>query len=115
MTDEKYPAIYIMAKRYRGTMYVGVTSKLWDRVCDHKNETFDGFTKEQGLKSLVWYQHYDGMDEAIRAEKLLKKWRREWKIRIIEELNADWRDLHDHIDGRLGLEGEKAGPRPSPG
>jgi len=76
MTDEKHPAVYMMANHYRGTIYVGVTSALWNRVCDHKNGTFDGFSREHGLKALVWYEHYHGMDEAIGAEKLLKKWRR---------------------------------------
>jgi len=73
MRDEKFPAVYIMASRYRGTMYVGVTSALWNRVADHKNETFDGFTRKYGLKTLVWYEHHHTMEEAIKREKQLKK------------------------------------------
>ena len=95
---QKQPAVYIMASRYRGTLYVGVTTALYLRVCDHKNERFDGFTRQYNVKTLVWYAHFVTMDEAIHREKLLKKWRREWKFRTIEEMNPDWMDLHDRID-----------------
>ncbi len=110
---EKQPAIYIMANRYRGTLYVGVTSALYLRVCGHKNEQFDGFTKQHGVKTLVWYAHFATMEEAIRGEKLLKKWHRDWKFRIIEEMNPDWADLHDQIDANIAF--ASAWPRPSPG
>lgn len=115
MNDEKYPAVYIMANRYRGTMYVGVTSRLWTRVCEHKDEAFHGFTQKHGLKHLVWYEHHHSMDDAIRREKLLKKWHRDWKFRIIEEMNPDWFDLHDTINVEATLVVPTAGPRPSPG
>ena len=69
MRDEKAPAVYIMADIYRGGMYVGVTSALYLRVWDHKNERFDGYTKEHGLKNLVWYEHHISMENAIRREK----------------------------------------------
>jgi putative endonuclease len=98
MRDEKAPAVYIMANRYRGAMYVGVTSVLYNRVWDHKNERYDGYTKERDLKTLVWYEHHLTMENAIHREKLLKKWHRPWKFRLIEEMNPDWRDLHDCID-----------------
>ena len=101
---EKYPAVYIMANRYRGTLYVGVTSALYLRVCDHKNERFDGFTKQHGVKTLVWYAHFATMEEAIKREKLLKKWHRGWKFRIIEGMNPDWVDLHDQIDADIAFE-----------
>jgi putative endonuclease len=113
MRDEKFPAVYIMANRYRGTLYVGVTSALWSRVAAHKNEAFEGFTKEYGVKSLVWYEHHHSMEQAIKREKQLKKWNRAWKIRIIEELNPDWRDLHDEIDPIGTLVAEEAGSPPS--
>jgi putative endonuclease len=58
MFAEKQPAVYIMANRHRGTIYVGVTSALWNRVCDHKNKRFDGFTAEHDVNSLVWYEHH---------------------------------------------------------
>ncbi len=99
--SEKFPCVYIMACRYRGALYVGVTSDLYSRVCDHKNETFDGYTKEHQIKTLVWYGHLSSMEEAIKREKLLKKWHRDWKFRLIEKLNPDWSDLHDHIDTNI--------------
>jgi putative endonuclease len=103
MQYEKLPAVYIMANRYRSTMYVGVTSDLWSRVCDHKNKRFDGFTADYGLDKLIWYEHHHTMDEAIKREKLLKRWHRDWKFRIIEEMNPEWRDLHDEIDATATL------------
>jgi putative endonuclease len=115
MHEEKYPAVYILANRYRGTLYVGVTSALWSRVWDHKNEVFDGFTKTYGLKTLVWYEHHHTMEDAIAREKLLKKWHRAWKFRLIETMNPDWLDLHNRIDAETTLVQPKAGPRPSPG
>jgi len=115
MHDEKFPAVYIMANRYRGTLYIGVTSALWNRVAAHKSEAFEGFTKTYGLKNLVWYEHRHTMDEAIRREKQLKKWNRAWKIRIIEEMNPDWIDLHGAIDAIGTLVDPKAGPPPSRG
>jgi putative endonuclease len=98
MRDEKAPAVYIMANRYRGTIYVGVTSALWNRVWEHKKERFDGFTRDNKIKTLVWYEHHLTMEDAIKREKLLKKWHRPWKFRIIEEMNPNWSDLHDSID-----------------
>jgi putative endonuclease len=113
---EKYPAVYILANQYRGAMYVGVTSALYLRVCDHKNERFDGYTKEHQIKSLVWYAHFPSMNEAITREKLLKKWHREWKFRIIEEMNPDWRDLHDEIDTNITYAKlTQTSSRPAPG
>ena len=98
MGIEKHPAVYIMANRYRGTIYVGVTSALWSRVCDHKNGTTPGFTSSYGVKTLVWYEHRQTMEAAIRREKQIKNWQRAWKVRLIEEMNPQWRDLHDEID-----------------
>ncbi len=115
MEEEKAPAVYILASRYRGALYVGVTSALYSRVCDHKNETFDGYTKERSLKTLVWYEHHITMEIAIRREKLLKKWHRPWKFRLIEEMNPDWLDLHDSIDTIATLVEEQATSRLSPG
>ncbi len=105
-----------MVNRYRGKMYVGVTSALYTRVCDHKNGWLDGFTHEHGLKALVWYAHLSTMEEAIHREKLLKKWHRDWKFRIIEAMNPDWLDLHESIDANLFYDDiVKAPPRPAPG
>jgi putative endonuclease len=113
---EKFPAVYIMANRYRGAMYVGVTSLLYLRVCDHKNERFDGYSKEHQTQTLVWYAHFPSMDEAIKREKLLKKWHRDWKFRLIEEMNSDWHDLHSKIDTSIIFaELNQTSPRPAPG
>ena len=98
MAIEKHPAVYIMANRYRGTIYVGVTSALWSRVCDHKNGTTPGFTSKYAVTTLVWYEHRHTMEAAIRREKQIKEWQRAWKVRLIEEMNPTWHDLHDEID-----------------
>ena len=95
---EKFPAAYIMANRYRGTIYVGVTSTLWSRVWDHKNGRTPGFTSDYNVTTLVWYEHHRTMEAAILREKRIKKWKRDWKIELIEKMNPDWRDLHDTID-----------------
>ncbi len=98
MQDEKHPAVYMMASRRRGTIYIGVTSALWVRVCNHKNEVFKGFTSDHNVKTLVWYEHHTKMADAIRREKQMKAWKRDWKISLIEKINPAWKDLHDHID-----------------
>ena len=109
MSEEKWPAVYIAANRYRGTIYVGVTSALWSRICNHKNKVFEGFTADHDVNKLVWYEHHHKMEDAIRREKQLKKWKRDWKIRIIEEMNPNWMDLHDEIDALATLVQFKAG------
>jgi putative endonuclease len=98
MRDEKQPAVYILAGGPRGTIYVGVTSALWNRVATHKQGEVAGFTAKYGLNSLVWYEHHISMDAAIRREKQIKKWNRDWKVGMIETLNPTWIDLHDDID-----------------
>ena len=98
MREEKQPAVYIMSNMKFGAIYVGVTSALWYRVCDHKNGTYEGFSKKYSLHRLVWYEHHQSMDAAILREKQLKKWNRNWKIELIMKMNPEWRDLHDEID-----------------
>jgi putative endonuclease len=115
MHEEKAPAVYIMANRYRGSMYVGVTGALYHRVCDHKNERYDGYTHEHGLKTLVWYEHHHSMEAAIHREKLLKRWHRPWKFRLVESMNPNWLDLHDSIDTLSTFVEDLALSRPSPG
>jgi putative endonuclease len=111
MFEEKHPAVYIMSNRYRGTVYVGVTSRLWDRVNEHKSEGLMGFTSKYHLHLLVWYEHHHTMESAIRREKNIKAWKRDWKFKTIETLNPDWLDLHKHIDPLRGLEPSRAGPQ----
>lgn len=101
MEIEKHPAVYILASRYRGTIYTGVTSDLYTRIHHHKNELFEGFTKNYQIKCLVWYAHLPTMEEAIRVEKQIKAWKRNWKFELIEKMNKDWLDLHEHIDANM--------------
>lgn len=103
MFHEKCPATYILANRYRGTLYIGVTSDLWTRVRDHKNGTTPGFSSRYGVKTLVWYEHHPTMEAAIVREKQLKFWKRDWKIALIEKMNPQWLDLHDGIGATATL------------
>ena len=98
--EEKQPAVYIMANRYRGAIYIGVTSALWNRVQQHKLGEIQGFTADYGLKMLVWYAHFDDMQSAIKRETQMKVWRRSWKIELIEGINRDWLDLTERIEHR---------------
>ena len=93
----KHPAVYILASRRNGTLYVGVTSDLRKRVWQHKNGELGGFTEKYGVHMLVYYETYVDMTEAIRREKQLKKWRRAWKVELIEKENPQWRDLWPEI------------------
>ena len=86
--------VYILASKKNGTLYTGVTSDLGQRVWQHKDEIFSGFTKKYGVKRLVWYREYDSIIEAIAYEKRIKRWRREWKIKLIEEMNPHWIELY---------------------
>jgi len=82
-----------MASERNGTLYIGVTSNLIARVYQHKNGTFEWFTSEYCIKNLVYYEIHETMTEAITREKQMKKWNREWKLRVIEEKNPQWEDL----------------------
>jgi putative endonuclease len=98
MKDEKQPAVYILANGPRGTIYVGVTAALWSRVATHKDGSVKGFSSRYAVKSLVWYEHHATMDSAIKREKQIKKWNRDWKVNMIERFNPSWVGLHDSID-----------------
>ncbi|MFT3671518.1 GIY-YIG nuclease family protein [Aestuariivirga sp.] len=98
MRIEKQPAVYIMSDRKHGVPYIGVTSALWTRVSEHKSGTLAGFTSQHGLHRLVWYEHHHTMQSAIHREKQLKKWKRRWKLEMIDRFNPEWRDLHEEID-----------------
>ena len=93
----KQPAVYILASQRNGTLYIGVTSDLVQRVWQHKNDVADGFTKKYGVHTLVYFELLDDMENAIIREKRLKKWNRAWKLRLIEEKNPDWNDLYASI------------------
>ena len=86
--------VYMLASRRHGTLYLGVTNDLSRRVWEHKTKHIPGFTATYSVERLVWYEAYDRIDEAIAREKALKKWRRDWKINLIEDMNPDWTDLY---------------------
>ncbi len=94
---EKQPAVYILASGYNGTLYIGVTSHLIQRVWQHKQDLVEGFTKKYGVHSLVYYEMHEEMVAAIQREKQLKKWNRQWKIDLIEKVNPTWRDLWQEL------------------
>ena len=93
----KQPAVYILASQRNGTLYIGVTSNLVQRVYQHREALADGFSKQYGVKMLVWFEQHDTMESAIAREKAMKKWHRQWKINLIETQNPEWRDLWDDI------------------
>ena len=86
-----------MASKKNGTIYIGVTSDLSQRVHDHKEGIIEGFTKRYGCKLLVWYEEYDRIEDAIQREKSLKRWYRKWKLDLIESINPQWEDLYGGI------------------
>jgi putative endonuclease len=94
--SERFPfiAVYILASRPFGVLYVGVTSDLPRRIWEHRNEVLKGFTLEHGCKMLVWYEPFEMMSEAIAREKRIKRWRRAWKYELIERMNEAWADLN---------------------
>ncbi len=94
---EGQPAVYIMASGRNGTLYTGVTSDLPRRVWQHKNGETGGFVQKHGIKILVHYELFDYMPAAIEREKRIKKWRRQWKVRLIEKNNPHWLDLYGGI------------------
>ena len=89
--------VYILASRRHGTIYIGVTNDLIRRVYQHKNKLIKSFTSQYGVVRLVWFETHDDITAAIEREKELKKWRREWKVNLIERDNPDWNDLYDEI------------------
>jgi len=94
---ERQPAVYIMATKPNGTLYIGVSSDLVKRVTGHKSDLVDGFTKRYGVHCLVYYELHGDMMSAIARERQLKKWNRAWKLELIETENPEWRDLTDEI------------------
>jgi len=91
---ERQPCVYLLASRKNGTLYLGVTSDLVKRAWQHRSGAVDGFSNRYHVHALVWYELHPSMESAIRREKLVKGWRRAWKIRLIEEVNPQWEDLY---------------------
>ena len=96
---ERLPCVYILASKRNGTLYVGVTSNLTGRIWQHKNDQVDGFTKRYKVHTLVWNEVHGTMESAILREKVLKEWKRTWKLELIEATNPNWPDLYPDILG----------------
>jgi putative endonuclease len=94
---EKKFWVYMMASGFNGTIYIGVTSDLKKRVWEHKNNVSEGFTEKYDVHNLVWFEGHEAAESAIKREKQMKEWQREWKINRIRELNPEWNDLYDEI------------------
>lgn len=97
MFRERIPCVYILASAPRGTLYIGVTSNLPERIWQHKHDQVEGFTSRYHVHTLVWYEVHDTMESAIAREKSLKAWKRLWKIELVENANLEWRDLYPDI------------------
>jgi len=89
--------VYILASRRNGTLYIGVTNDLIKRVYEHRNDLVEGFTKGYQVHRLVYYEQTNDIRSAITREKQMKKWKRRWKIELIEENNPEWKDLYDEL------------------
>jgi putative endonuclease len=93
----RQPAVYILASKRNGTLYIGVTSDLIKRVWEHKHKVVKGFTERYRVHQLVWYEMHETMESAIKKEKMLKNWKRAWKLELIERTNPNWQDLYETI------------------
>src|SRR6185437_5909532 len=94
---DKRPCVYILASRRKGTLYVGVTSDLARRVWEHRSGAVSGFTRDYEVYTLVFAEVHETMESAILREKRIKKWRRAWKLELIERDNPQWRDLYEEL------------------
>ncbi len=95
--------VYIVTNKKNGTLYTGVTNSLERRIYEHKHKKINSFTKQYKCKKLVWYEHHFHVDDAIRREKKIKRWRRKWKLDLIEKMNPEWKDkiLKSNIVSKL--------------
>ena len=96
MNEHNY-YVYILAKAKNSTFYTGVTNDLVRRVWEHKEEIADSFTKKYGIKTLVYYEYFDDIEQVIHREKIIKKWKRDYKIDAVEKMNPDWKDLYEDL------------------
>ena len=90
-------AVYMLASRRNGTLYIGMTDNLVGRLWQHKTGVVRGFTRAYGVKTLVWYEAHETREAAITRERQLKKWNRAWKLKLIEDANPTWRDLAEDL------------------
>lgn len=89
--------VYVLASKKHGTLYIGVTNDLVRRVHEHRTNAIDGFTKKYGVHQLVYFEETEAIENAIHREKQLKKWKRDWKLDLIEEKNPNWDDLYPSL------------------
>jgi len=94
---ERHYFVYILTNKAYGTLYVGITNDLVRRAWEHRNDFVEGFTRAHQLHRLVWYEVHEDVEQAIRREKLIKKWHRDWKVNLIQALNPGWDDLYGEI------------------
>ena len=111
---ERVPCVYLLASGFHGTLYTGVSSNLVGRVWQHREGITKGFTTRYGVKRLVWFEAHEMVEEAIRREKSIKRWQRQWKIELIERENPTWRDLAEDF-GFDSLIKRKVDPGSRPG
>ncbi|KKP71334.1 MAG: Endonuclease [Candidatus Moranbacteria bacterium GW2011_GWE2_35_2-] len=93
----KIYCVYILTNQRNGTLYIGITSNLKNRIFQHKEKIVEGFTKKYNIDKLVYFEQTEDVQSALRREKQLKKWNRDWKLRLIEEKNPQWKDLYDEL------------------
>jgi len=86
-----------MASKRNGTLYIGITSNLLQRVNQHKSKSVEGFTNKYNVNMLVYYEYTTNPEAAIQREKTIKKWNRKWKMKLIEKENSEWKDLFDNL------------------
>jgi putative endonuclease len=98
--------IYIITNKTNTVLYIGVTNKLRRRIYEHSNKLTPGFTMKYNINKLVYYEHFDNINDAIRREKQLKKWNRKWKEELINKVNPEWNDLYNKISDRVGNDKE---------
>ena len=96
MFDKTY-CVYILSSQKNGTLYVGVTNNLIKRIWEHKNKKVKGFTEKYGVDRLVYYEQTNDVRIALQREKTLKRWKRDWKLELIEKENPEWMDLYEKI------------------
>jgi putative endonuclease len=89
--------VYILASRRNGTLYTGMTDNLVARVWQHRQSVAPGFTKEYGVRTLVWFEQHETRESSLLRERQIKRWNRKWKLEMIEKMNPAWRDLYDEI------------------
>ncbi|AUC81522.1 GIY-YIG nuclease family protein [Lacinutrix sp. Bg11-31] len=90
--------LYILSNKFNGTLYIGVTNNLERRLFEHKNKLVEGFSKRYDLKKLIYFETFQYVNDAIKREKNMKKWKRDWKIKLIQEDNPNWSDLAEDWD-----------------